>query len=75
MGKTLVVILLVVVYLDLIMLPEAVAIVMAPRDSSRGRSLIQSVLQGSVGKYCFHHCKAAPVVIVPEKDAGDASIL
>ncbi|RYR48782.1 hypothetical protein Ahy_A07g034858 [Arachis hypogaea] len=30
---------------------------------------------GSVGKYCFHHCKAAPVVIVPEKDAGDASIL
>ncbi|XLS73132.1 hypothetical protein HN51_029997 [Arachis hypogaea] len=42
---------------------------------SRGRSLIQSVLQGSVGEYCFHHCKAAPVVIVPRKDAGDASIL
>ncbi|XP_025625864.1 uncharacterized protein [Arachis hypogaea] len=42
---------------------------------SRGRSLIQSVLQGSVGEYCFHHCKATPVVIVPRKDAGDASIL
>ncbi|KAL4331559.1 hypothetical protein AHAS_Ahas13G0512200 [Arachis hypogaea] len=42
---------------------------------SRGRSLIQSVLQGSVGEYCFHHCKVAPVVIVPRKDAGDASIL
>ncbi|XLU75753.1 hypothetical protein S245_034806, partial [Arachis hypogaea] len=34
---------------------------------SRGRSLIQSVLQGSVEEYCFHHCKAAPVVIVPRK--------
>ncbi|XLR47397.1 hypothetical protein S83_032057, partial [Arachis hypogaea] len=34
---------------------------------SRGRSLIQSVLQGSVGEYCFHHCKATPVVIVPRK--------
>ncbi|KAL2346123.1 hypothetical protein Fmac_000123 [Flemingia macrophylla] len=42
---------------------------------TRGRSLIQSVLQGSVGEYCFHHCKAAPVVIVPGKDAGDASIV
>ncbi|KAE9586641.1 putative rossmann-like alpha/beta/alpha sandwich protein [Lupinus albus] len=42
---------------------------------TRGRSLIQSVLQGSVGEYCFHHCKAAPVVIVPGKDAGDASII
>ncbi|RYR12548.1 hypothetical protein Ahy_B04g070043 [Arachis hypogaea] len=42
---------------------------------SRGRSLIQSVLQESVGEYCFHHCKAAPVVIVSGKDAGDASIL
>jgi hypothetical protein len=28
-----------------------------------------SVLQGSVGEYCFHHCKAAPVVIVPGKGA------
>ncbi|TKY75398.1 structural maintenance of chromosome 2 [Spatholobus suberectus] len=42
---------------------------------TRGRSLIQSVLQGSVGEYCFHHCKAAPVVIVPGKDAGEASIV
>ncbi|CAL0326926.1 unnamed protein product [Lupinus luteus] len=42
---------------------------------TRGRSLIQSVLQGSVGEYCLHHCKAAPVVIVPGKDAGDASII
>ncbi|MED6179680.1 hypothetical protein PIB30_003007 [Stylosanthes scabra] len=42
---------------------------------TRGRTLIQSVLQGSVGEYCFHHCKAAPVVIVPGKDAGDASIV
>lgn len=31
-----------------------------------------SVLQGSVGEYCFHHCKAAPVVIVPGK--GDPSL-
>ncbi|CAJ2642728.1 dessication responsive protein [Trifolium pratense] len=42
---------------------------------TRGRSLFQSVLQGSVGEYCFHHCKAAPVVIVPGKEAGDASIV
>lgn len=24
-----------------------------------------SVLQGSVSEYCFHNCKAAPVIIVP----------
>ncbi|XP_028765785.1 universal stress protein PHOS32-like [Neltuma alba] len=42
---------------------------------TRGRSLIQSVLQGSVGEYCFHHCKVAPVVVVPAKDAGDESII
>ncbi|KAG2400875.1 hypothetical protein LR48_Vigan04g253200 [Vigna angularis] len=42
---------------------------------SRGRGFIQSVLQGSVGVYCLHHCKAAPVVIVPGKDAGDESIV
>ncbi|XP_024454716.1 uncharacterized protein LOC7461225 isoform X1 [Populus trichocarpa] len=35
--------------------------------STRGRSLVQSVLQGSVSEYCFHHCKAAPVIIVPGK--------
>ncbi|EOX97997.1 Adenine nucleotide alpha hydrolases-like superfamily protein isoform 2, partial [Theobroma cacao] len=32
---------------------------------TRGRSLIQSVLQGSVSEYCFHNCKSAPVIIVP----------
>ncbi|XP_020968654.1 uncharacterized protein LOC107623561 isoform X2 [Arachis ipaensis] len=37
---------------------------------SRGRNLIQSVLQGSVGEYYYHHYKAAPVVIVPGKGAG-----
>ncbi|QHN82128.1 ARM REPEAT PROTEIN INTERACTING WITH [Arachis hypogaea] len=42
---------------------------------SRGRNLIQSVLQGSVGEYYYHHYKAAPVVIVPGKDVRDASIL
>ena len=26
-----------------------------------------SVLQGSVSEYCFHNCKAAPVIIVPGK--------
>ncbi|CAI0377427.1 unnamed protein product [Linum tenue] len=31
---------------------------------TRGRSLFQSVMQGSVGEYCFHHSKA-PVIIVP----------
>uniref|UniRef100_A0A0D9VK00 UspA domain-containing protein n=1 Tax=Leersia perrieri TaxID=77586 RepID=A0A0D9VK00_9ORYZ len=34
---------------------------------TRGRGLIQSVLQGSVSEYCFHNCKAAPVIIVPGK--------
>ncbi|KAK3195483.1 hypothetical protein Dsin_026793 [Dipteronia sinensis] len=42
---------------------------------TRGRSLIQSVLQGSVSEYCFHHCKSAPVIIVPGKEAGDASLI
>ncbi|KAL5563012.1 hypothetical protein UlMin_032759 [Ulmus minor] len=40
------------------------AVVMA----TRGRSLMQSVLQGSVSEYCFHNCKSAPVIIVPGKD-------
>ncbi|XP_021896788.1 universal stress protein A-like protein [Carica papaya] len=35
---------------------------------TRGRSLLQSVLQGSVSEYCFHNCKSAPVIIVPGKD-------
>lgn len=42
---------------------------------TRGRSLIQSVLQGSVSEYCFHNCKAAPVIIVPGKEAGEQSVL
>ncbi|KAJ4838313.1 hypothetical protein Tsubulata_040967 [Turnera subulata] len=42
---------------------------------TRGRSLVQSVLQGSVSEYCFHHCKAAPVIVVPGKDAGDTSLV
>lgn len=44
---------------------KPVAVVMG----TRGRSLMQSVLQGSVSEYCFHHCKAAPVIIVPGKEA------
>jgi nucleotide-binding universal stress UspA family protein len=42
---------------------------------TRGRSLIQSVLQGSVGEYCFHNCKVAPVIIVPGKEAGESSVV
>ncbi|PON79468.1 Universal stress protein [Parasponia andersonii] len=42
---------------------------------TRGRSLIQSVLQGSVSEFCFHNCKSAPVIIVPGKDAGDESLI
>ncbi|CAM0944918.1 unnamed protein product [Alopecurus aequalis] len=42
---------------------------------TRGRSLIQSVLQGSVSEYCFHNCKTAPVIIVPGKEAGEQSVL
>ncbi|GAV58269.1 Usp domain-containing protein [Cephalotus follicularis] len=42
---------------------------------TRGRSLIQSVLQGSVSEYCFHNCKSAPVIIVPGKEAGDESLI
>ncbi|KAL2254757.1 universal stress protein PHOS32 [Sesamum indicum] len=42
---------------------------------TKGRSLIQSVLQGSVSEYCFHNCKTAPIIIVPGKDAGEESVL
>ncbi|KAG8368228.1 hypothetical protein BUALT_Bualt15G0023400 [Buddleja alternifolia] len=42
---------------------------------TRGQSLIQSVLHGSVGEYCFHNCKIAPVVIVPGKEAGEESVV
>ncbi|CAK7329685.1 unnamed protein product [Dovyalis caffra] len=33
---------------------------------TRGFGLFQSLLQGSVGEYCFHNCKV-PVIIVPGK--------
>ncbi|KAG7567191.1 UspA [Arabidopsis thaliana x Arabidopsis arenosa] len=42
---------------------------------TRGRSLVRSVLQGSVSEYCFHNCKSSPVIIVPGKEAGDESIV
>ncbi|KAL8542971.1 hypothetical protein ACS0TY_003740 [Phlomoides rotata] len=42
---------------------------------TRGRSLFQSVIQGSVGEYCFHNCKTAPIIIVPGKEAGEESVL
>ncbi|KAL2537563.1 Adenine nucleotide alpha hydrolase-like superfamily protein [Forsythia ovata] len=41
---------------------------------TRGRSLIQSVLHGSVSEYCFHNCKIAPIIIVPGKEAGEESV-
>ncbi|KAL5207932.1 hypothetical protein ABZP36_032367 [Zizania latifolia] len=41
---------------------------------TRGRGISQSVLQGSVSEYCFHNCKAAPVIIVPGKEAGELSV-
>ncbi|XP_031267774.1 uncharacterized protein LOC116126207 [Pistacia vera] len=50
---------------------KAAAVVMG----TRGRSLMQSVPQGSVSEYCFHNCKSAPVVIVPGKEAGDESLI
>ncbi|GAB4853888.1 hypothetical protein Ancab_018096 [Ancistrocladus abbreviatus] len=37
---------------------------------TRGRGLVQSVLQGSVSEYCYHHCRIAPLIIVPGK-VGD----
>ncbi|KAG0486059.1 hypothetical protein HPP92_008154 [Vanilla planifolia] len=42
---------------------------------TRGRSIIESVLKGSVSEYCFHNCKSAPVIIVPGKDVGEASVI
>lgn len=50
---------------------KPVAVVMG----TRGRSLIKSVLQGSFSEYCFHNCKAAPVIIVPGKEAGEESVI
>ncbi|GMP37885.1 hypothetical protein CsSME_00009373 [Camellia sinensis var. sinensis] len=42
---------------------------------TRGRTLIQSVLQGSVSEYCFHNCKTASIIIVPGKEAGEESVI
>ncbi|XP_059455028.1 universal stress protein PHOS32 [Corylus avellana] len=42
---------------------------------TRGRGIVQRVLQGSVSEYCFRHCKSAPVIIVPGKEAGDESLI
>ncbi|CAI9786364.1 unnamed protein product [Fraxinus pennsylvanica] len=42
---------------------------------TRGRSLVKSVLQGSISEYCFHNCKIAPVIIVPGKEAGEESVV
>ncbi|XP_077242768.1 adenine nucleotide alpha hydrolases-like superfamily protein [Tasmannia lanceolata] len=50
---------------------KPVAVVMG----TRGRSLIKSVLQGSVTEYCFHNCKSAPIIVVPGKDAGEESVI
>lgn len=50
---------------------KPVAIVMG----TRGRSLIQSVLQGSVSEYCFHNCKVAPIIIVPGKEVGNDTVV
>ncbi|KAF5745718.1 hypothetical protein HS088_TW07G01310 [Tripterygium wilfordii] len=43
------------------LLPAAVVM------GSKGKSIVRSVLRGSVSEYCFKHCKVSPVVIVPEK--------
>lgn len=42
---------------------------------TRGRSLLRSVVQGSVSEHCFHNCKSAPVIIVPGKEAGEESVI
>ncbi|CAA7401966.1 unnamed protein product [Spirodela intermedia] len=42
---------------------------------TRGRSLIHSVLLGSVSEYCVHNCRSAPVIIVPGKEAGEGSVI
>ncbi|KAI3828018.1 hypothetical protein L1987_02108 [Smallanthus sonchifolius] len=41
---------------------------------TRGRGIIKSVLKGSVSEYCFHNCKSAPVIIVPDI-AGEESVI
>nr|XP_043629442.1 universal stress protein PHOS34-like isoform X2 [Erigeron canadensis] len=42
---------------------------------TRGRGILKSVLKGSVSEYCFHNCKAAPVIIVPATEAGEESVI
>ncbi|KAL3538979.1 hypothetical protein ACH5RR_002345 [Cinchona calisaya] len=42
---------------------------------TRGRSIIQSVLQGSVSEFCFHNCKIATVIIVPGKEVGNETVV
>lgn len=42
---------------------------------TRGRSLFQSVLQGSVSEYCFHNCRVAPIIIVPGKEVGNDTVV
>ncbi|KAL8209618.1 hypothetical protein R6Q57_006350 [Mikania cordata] len=42
---------------------------------TRGRSLIKSVLKGSVSEYCFHNCKSTPVIIVPDIESGEESVI
>ncbi|XP_071716158.1 universal stress protein PHOS32 isoform X2 [Rutidosis leptorrhynchoides] len=49
---------------------KPIAVVMG----TRGRSLMQSVLKGSVSEYCFHNCKVSPVIIVPGIEAGEESV-
>ncbi|KAI3704027.1 hypothetical protein L1987_74232 [Smallanthus sonchifolius] len=42
---------------------------------TRGRGIIKSVLKGSVSEHCFHYCKSAPVIIVPDIEAGEESVI
>lgn len=42
---------------------------------TRSRGIIQSVLQGSVSEFCFHHCKVAPIIIVPGREAGNETVI
>ncbi|GAB4837898.1 hypothetical protein Ancab_027423 [Ancistrocladus abbreviatus] len=41
---------------------------------TRYRGWIQCVLKGSVSEYCFHHCKIAPIIVVPGKEVGEQYI-
>jgi len=48
---------------------------MAVVMGTRGRGLVQSVLQGSVSEYCFHNCRVAPIIIVPAESANEIGSL